>query len=131
MNIDPLIVQALRSSEEVMQITGGRIYNTERSAAQMEEDEIPYCVVRLQSSTVSYGCKDDFFDWPDSATVRILCVAEDRGAVCDLVYAIMSAVADSSKYGGSISHITPTLEEAGADIDKPCHFQWINLSCDL
>ena len=131
MNIDPLIVQALRSSEEVMNITGGRIYNTERSATQMEEDEIPYCIVRLQSATVSYGCKDDFFDWPDSATVRILCVAEDRGSVCDLVNAIMSAVSDSSHYGGSISHITPTLEESGADIDKPCHFQWINLVCDL
>ena len=131
MNIDPLIVQALRSSEEVMQITGGRIYNTERSIAQVEENAIPFCIVRLQSSTVSYGSKDDFFDWPDSATVRILCVAEDRGAVCDLVYAVMNAVADYSNYGGSISHITPTLEEAGADIDKPCHFQWINLSCDL
>ena len=113
------------------ELTGGRIYNTERSAAQIEEDAIPYCIVRLQSATVSYGCKDDFFDWPDSATVRILCVAEDRGAVCDLVYAIMSAVSDSSHYGGSISHITPTLEEAGTDIDKPCHFQWINLVCDL
>ena len=131
MNIDPLIVQALRSSEEVMQITGGRTYNTERSIAQVEENAIPFCIVRLQSSTVSYGCKDDFFDWPDSATVRILCVAEDRGAVCDLVYAVMNAVADYSNYGGSISHITPTLEEAGADIDKPCHFQWINLVCDL
>ena len=131
MNIDPLIVQALRSSEEVMQITGGRIYNTERSAAQMEEDDIPYCIVRLQSSTVSYGSKDDFFDWPDSATVRILCVAEDRGAVCDLVYAVMNAVADYSNYDGAISHITPTLEEADADIEKPCHFQWINLVCDL
>ena len=54
MNIDPLIVQALRSSEEVMQITGGRIYNTERSAAQMEEDAIRYCIVRLQSDNVTY-----------------------------------------------------------------------------
>lgn len=131
MNIDPLIVQALRSSDEVMNITGGRIYNTERSAAQMEEDAIPYCIVRLQSSTVSYGCKDDFFDWPDTAVVRILCVAEDRGEVCNLVSAVMDAIADYSQYEGAISHITPTLEEADADIAKPCHLQWINLTCDL
>ena len=131
MNIDPLIVQALRSSEEVMQITGGRIYNTERSVAQVEENAIPFCIVRLQSSTASYSCKDDFFDWPDTEVVRILCLAEDREEVCKLVNAVMSAVADSSHYDGKISHITPTLEEADADIDKPCHFQWINLSCDL
>lgn len=134
MNIDPFFVHALQQSSEVQRLTDGRIYVTERNQAQIEKDAMPYCIILFQGASASADDKDLGFVRPDNATVDVLCVAPDRKGVVTLVEAVVDAVEegfDNQDPDLHIDSIRATYNQAEADIDRPCQFQWVSFACDL
>lgn len=140
LNIDKFFHEALRRSGDVMEAVDGRIFNPARPEIDEEEDLIPYLIITYDGGQSDTGSKDDNLSRLSSATVSILCCAEDRQALADLTELVEGTIAQEFATEGLYDdhdewafYIDNAMESAGPvqfDAQKPCCFQTLTYQCE-
>lgn len=147
LRIGKAFVRTLRSSEPLMRLlgakedsesrlVGARLFAVARPTQDEAEDRIPY-VIMMPDGITTQGSKDGYEN-ADTATVRILCVADTYEALIDLASLVRSTLADGLCYHDDafyetddfvIDDYTFSASAVSYDADKPCYFQTLTYQC--
>lgn len=89
---DKFFYKALKSDEDIMAMTSGRIFNTARTTEDERQDRIPYVVIMHMGMNNDAESKESWEGEYDTETVEILVVAETREDMAVLTTLIRRAV---------------------------------------
>lgn len=140
LNIDKFFHEALRRSADVIEVTDGRIFNPARPKIDEKQDLIPYIIITYDGGQSDMGSKDDTLSRLSSATVSILCCAEDRQALADLTELVEGTIAhefgtetlydDHDEWAFYIDNASESAGPVQFDPSKPCCYQTLTYQCE-
>lgn len=92
LSADIAVMQSLSRDEVLNSLTEGRIFNTCRPEFDEKEDKVPYIVVSYEGMANDSENKDAAEGWTDKERITVLCVAQDRIQLCNLINTARRAV---------------------------------------
>lgn len=135
--------EALKHSEDVMRVTGGRIYSTAIEVPPMDEDTTPrpYIILMANGGSNDQMCKDGFEGETDHVQIAVEIAADGTDAVLDIANMVRVAIRDyfTAVRGGEIQseladlipeNYTFTWDAVSWDWTCPCYFTTLHWHCD-
>lgn len=135
---DRFFYNALRTSDEVMEMTDGRIFNTARNSEDENQDKIPYIIIMFDGGQNTNLTKDDFEGDTDNVTVSILAVASTREQLANLTNKTRETIRDYWRdvmSGADVDEDCPDSCQFSAsrieyDMTKPCFYMTLRYDCE-
>lgn len=128
---DVAVVQTLTADDILTTLCKGRIFNTMRPEMDEKEDKIPYIVVSYEGMTNDCDSKDSPEGAEDVERVTVLCVAQDRIQLANVINAARMACRSylysdecHDKYG--IVDYELSASPVMGDWTVPCTYQSLN-----
>jgi len=134
---DLFFYNALKADDDIMEETEGRIFNTARNEEDENEDKLPYIIITYDGMQNDQGTKDSTGESDiDRDTISVLCVAEDREDLADLMEMVRPCIKDAmedqdaTEQGFIIDDYSLTASAIECDPSRPCHFQTLTYQCE-
>lgn len=128
---DSLFFSALLGDEELVKITGGRIFDTARTSEAESEDRIPYIIITLDGVTADSPHKDIYYDAEETAIVSVMCCTQTREALSDIMKRVLKTVKDYVLSESNSLSLNYAAGKVMYDFTKPCYFQTMTFSIIL
>ena len=134
-----ILIAAIGANQEIMTITGSRVYDTANEVPDFEEDNTPcpYLIVVEKPANNEIGTKDWLWEGPsDHCAAGIIICADTPDDVRALRRKVRKAVEDYISLMARIGEDIPTLtassyEGVAWDEMKPCYNDVITYQCDM
>lgn len=138
---DKVFFNALKSNTSLVQLVGGRVYNTSIPVPDEEllNEPVPYIIITFDGMSNDGQTKDDTFEGDtDKVTVSIEVTAPDRETLGNLIGQIRTTVKsyfmDDSGHATEDYDLVPlgydlTASPIQFDSLKPCYYQTLSYSC--
>lgn len=140
LNVDMLFHAALEANHDLMEMLGGRVFNTARPELDEQEDKLPYAIITYEGGASSGDTKDNDLSALDSANISILLVVGDRQGLADVTELVEDSISDAfeqydelnekHQWRFYIDDCTPSAGPVQYDPAKPCYFQTLTYQCD-
>lgn len=135
---DAFFVAALRASDDVNTLTGGRIFGTVDSETEPDSESVPSVVVYYEGTQNDDETKDDEMEGTvDVDTITVGVSAESRSQLATLAKAVRNAVRDAVSGQDDDDADVVILDyrfSAGRvsfDWEKPCWWQELTWQCEV
>lgn len=135
---DKFFWQALRDNNLVHALVGDRIANPALTYEQEDKWQLPYIVIGLEGVQNGTGSKDEVGEADeDSATVSVLCVAENRDRLATLTTKARAAIRDAyttcdwDSIGFEIMDYQMSADGISLDPERPCCYQTLRYVCEV
>lgn len=138
---DKFFYEALKSDDDIISMTDGRIFNPARTTVDEKEDKIPYIIISFNGLTNDTTTKDDVEGDTDTISIAIEVTAESRESLAELTQRIRQRIV---AYYKTVRYESTPSENDEYPIDwsftagpvqydyiKPCMFQVLNYSCEF
>lgn len=129
---DKLFYEALKTATPILQMTGGRIFNTVYPEVAEDKDEIPYIIIAHDGVQNRTDSKDDIGEGStDIETISILIVAGDRerSPLATLAQLVRSRIRQAANQW-DIYDYTFSAGPVQYDMYKPCYYQTLTYVCE-
>ena len=142
--VDKAFYAALTASEDIVNVTGGRIYSTAVPVPdeELENVPLPYIVITFDGLTNETMTKDNSYEGEeDSVNIGVMVACGNRELLGDMTIAIREQV--RSYFEGytpaineeDLTDLVPedyTLTASSVQYDpyKPCFYQTLTYQCD-
>lgn len=128
---DIAVMQSLNRSDALTTLVENRIFNTMRPELDEREDKIPYIVVSYEGMTNDCDNKDLCEGAQDVERVNVLCVAQDRIQLANVINVARDAVrsylnSDDCFAKYSIEDYEISASAILGDWTVPCVYQSLN-----
>lgn len=132
LTFDKNFYDALKTDEEIMQLTEGRIFNPARDERSEEEDSIPYIIISNDGGRNIDETKDFSNEGEtDAVTISILCVAEDREPLANLTQKVRNVIREASSGWDRLQDYNISSGPVEMDPYKPCNYQTLTYQCEI
>lgn len=140
LNVDAFFYASLLGSDDITEVTEGRIFNPARPEIDEDEDKIPYIIIRYEGGQSESAYKDKVLANLDSATISILVVANSREDLAELTELVSDTIEGDfesediydvhDEWNFYIDSCQMSAGPVEYDSMKPCCFQQLTYQCD-
>ena len=132
---DSIFIAALKSSEDIMQAIGGRLYGTAIPLPDEEADNVPvpYIIVTFDGLNNQTQTKDEKYEGCyDTVQIGVEVVGKSLAALHELTQNVRDAILSYFKENDTpIDEYTFTADAVQYDSLKPCFWQVLRYQCDV
>ena len=135
LSIDSIFIAALSASEDIMEATGGRIYDTAIPLPDEEAENtpVPYIIVTFDSLQNDQTTKDDHYESEyDKVEIGIEVVGQTLGQLHDLTQMVRDVILDYFRNNATaVEYYDFSAKAIRYDGDKPCYWQVLSYQCEV
>ena len=132
---DSIFIAALSASEDIMETTGGRIYDTAIPLPDEEAENtpVPYIIVTFDSLQNGEMTKDDLYEGTeDKVQVSIEVVGQTLGQLHDMTQMVRDVILDYFRNNATaVEDYTFSAQGIQYDSMKPCYWQVLSYQCEV
>ena len=132
---DSIFIAALSASDDIMEATGGRIYDTAIPLPDEEAENtpVPYIIVTFDSLQNDQTTKDDRYESEyDKVEIGIEVVGQTLGQLHDLTQMVRDVILDYFRNNATaVEYYDFSAQAIRYDGDKPCYWQVLSYQCEV